>query len=158
MGELVDCLREAGVRTLIDVRRSPFSRRNPQFNQPRLAAAIDDAGLDYVHAVELGGLREDVPGEELFGCLAQFASYAAHMRTPEWQDALDAAVAQPDPCFMCAETPWLRCHRRFISELLVARGHEVVHLIRPGERELHRIHRDAAHHGGMLHFCGEPVA
>ena len=155
--ELVECLREAGVRTLIDVRRQPFSRRNPQFNQPALAATIEDAGLRYAHAVDLGGLREDVPGEELFPCLAQFASYAAHMRTPEWQEALDAALARPDPCFMCAETPWQRCHRRFIAELLVARGHEVVHLIRPGEREPHRIHPAAAHSGGVLHLCGEPV-
>jgi len=156
--ELVDCLREAGAQTLVDVRRYPFSRRNRQFNQPALAAAIEDAGLAYVHAVELGGLREHVPGEELFSCLGQFASYAAHMRTPEWQETLGRALAQPDPCFMCAETPWLRCHRRFIAELLVARGLEVVHLIRPGESEPHRIHPDAALQGGVLHLCGEPVA
>jgi uncharacterized protein (DUF488 family) len=156
--ELVDCLHEAGVQTLVDVRRYPFSRRNPQFNQPALAAATGKAGLAYVHAVEMGGLREQVTGEELFPCLGQFASYAAHMRTAEWQEALDSALAQPDPCFMCAETPWLRCHRRFIAELLAARGHDVVHLIRPGERELHRIHPDAAQRGGVLHLCGEPVA
>jgi uncharacterized protein (DUF488 family) len=156
--ELVDCLREARVQTLVDVRRYPFSRRNPQFNQPALAAAIEDSQLAYVHAVELGGLREDVAGEELFPCLGQFASYAAHMRTPEWQEALDAALTQPDPCFMCAETPWLRCHRRFIAELLVARGREVAHLVRPGESEPHRIHPDAAQQGGVLHLCGEPVA
>lgn len=156
--ELVDALREARVRTLVDVRRYPFSRRSPQFNQPALAASIEDAGLAYVHAVELGGLREQVPGEELFPCLGQFASYAAHMRTPEWQERLGAALGHPDPCFMCAETPWLRCHRRFIAELLVARGHEVVHVIRPGERELHRIHPHAAQRGGVLHLCGEPVA
>lgn len=158
MEELVDCLREAGAQTLVDVRRYPFSRRNPQFNQPALAAAIEDAELEYVHAVELGGLREAVEGEELFPCLGQFASYAAHMRTPDWQEALDAALAHPHPCFMCAETPWLRCHRRFIAELLVARGRDVVHLIRPGESEVHRIHPDAALQGGVLHLCGEPVA
>jgi uncharacterized protein (DUF488 family) len=156
--ELVDTLREAGVRTLVDVRRHPFSRRHPQFNKPTLAASIEEAGLAYLHAVELGGLREQVPGEELFPCVGQFASYAAHMRTAEWQEALDDALAQPDPGFMCAETPWLRCHRRFIAELLVARGHEVVHLIRPGDRELHRIHPGAAQRGGVLHLCGEPVA
>ena len=158
MEELVDCLREARARTLVDVRRFPFSRRNPQFRQPALSGAVEAAGVTYVHAVDLGGLRDEVAGEELFPCLGQFASYAAHMRTPEWQEALDAALAHPDPCFMCAETPWLRCHRRFIAELLVARGREVVHLIRPGESEPHRIHPDAALQGGVLHLCGEPVA
>lgn len=158
MKELVECLREAGARTLIDVRRYPFSRRNPQFNGPALAAALQSADLTYVHAVELGGRREQVAGEELFPCLGQFASYAAHMRSPEWQEALDATLAQPDPCFMCAETPWLRCHRRFIAEQLVARGRRVVHLIRPGESEPHRIHPEAAQQGGVLHLCGEPIA
>jgi uncharacterized protein (DUF488 family) len=156
--ELVICLREAGVETLVDVRRHPFSRRNPQFDQPALGASLDDAGIAYLHAVELGGRLEDEPGEELFPCLGQFASYAARMRTEAWQQALEAALARPRPCFMCAETPWLRCHRRFISELLVARGRDVVHLIRPGEREPHRIHAEAAHRGGVLYLCGEPVA
>jgi uncharacterized protein (DUF488 family) len=154
----VACLREADVRTLVDVRRYPFSRRNPQFNQPALAATIEEASLAYVQAVELGGLRADEPGEELFACLGQFASYAARMRTAEWQRALEDALAQPAPCFMCAETSWLRCHRRFISEFLFAHGWEVVHLIRPGEGEPHRIHREAAHIGGELFLCGEPVS
>jgi uncharacterized protein (DUF488 family) len=157
IAELVDCLRDVEVATLIDVRRHPFSRRNPQFNQPAVTAALEDSGIEYVHAVELGGLREDVPDAELFPCLGQFASYAAHMRTREWRAAIDEALARPAPCFMCAETPWLRCHRRFVSELLVARGFDVVHLIRPGEREPHRIHPDAAHRGGVLYLCGEPV-
>ena len=30
--ELLECLREADIRTLVDVRRFPGSRRNPQFN------------------------------------------------------------------------------------------------------------------------------
>ena len=155
--ELVACLREASIETVVDVRRYPFSRRNPQFNQPAVSATLRLEGIEYVHAVELGGLREDEPGEEAFACLGQFASYAARMRTEEWRHALDEALALPSPCFMCAETPWLRCHRRFISEYLFAHGWDVVHLIRPGEREPHRIHREAAHLAGELYLCGEPV-
>jgi uncharacterized protein (DUF488 family) len=156
--ELVACLHEAAVETLVDVRRYPFSRRNPQFDQPALEATVREAGIDYVHAVELGGLREDEPGEELFDCLGQFASYAARMRTEEWQRALEIALASDSPCFMCAETSWLRCHRRFIAEFLFAHGSDVVHLIRPGEREPHRIHREAGHLGGKLYLCGEEIA
>jgi len=156
--ELVGCLQEAEVATLVDVRRYPFSRRNPQFNQPALTARLEETGIDYLHAVELGGLREDEPGEEAFACLGQFASYAARMRTEAWQQALEEALAHPAPCFMCAETPWLRCHRRFIAELLVARGHQVEHLIKPGQREPHRPHPEAGLRGGVLHLCGQPVA
>jgi uncharacterized protein (DUF488 family) len=155
--ELVACLEEAGVETLVDVRRFPLSRRNPQFNQPALAATLEDAGISYAHAVELGGLRTEEPGEELFACLGQFAGYAARMRTPAWQTALDEALAQQNPCFMCAETPWQRCHRRFIAELLVARGHDVVHLIRPGLKEGHDPHPTAEIRNRMLYLCGQPV-
>jgi uncharacterized protein (DUF488 family) len=67
--ELVACLDEAGVRTLVDVRRFPSSRRNPQFNRDALAASLAAAGLEYRHAEELGGRRTGEPGEERFGCI-----------------------------------------------------------------------------------------
>ena len=156
--ELVECLHESGRRTLVDVRRYPGARRNPQFNQKPLAGRLQSAGIDYRHAVALGGLRIDEAGQERFECLGNFAGYAARMGSTEWQEALASALAEQDPVLMCAETPWQRCHRRFISELLEARGNEVVHLIRPGEREPHRMHRQSEVIDGRLYLCGELVA
>jgi uncharacterized protein (DUF488 family) len=156
--QLIDCLREGRRRTLVDVRRYPGSRRNPQFNQKSLVEGLQAAGIAYRHAVALGGLRTGEIGEERFMCLGAFASYAARMGTVEWQESLATALAEPDPVFMCAETPWRRCHRRFIAELLDARSHEVVHLIRPGEREPHRMHRQSDVIDGRLYLCGELVA
>jgi uncharacterized protein (DUF488 family) len=158
--ELVECLREVGVRTLVDVRRYPGSRRNPQFDGATLARTLREAGIGYRHAIELGGRRSGEPGEEQFGCIrvAGFRSYAARMGSDEWQEALDAALSEPEPCLMCAETHWSRCHRRLISELLVARGHAVWHLIRPGKREPHRLSDDAEARDGRLYLCGALVA
>jgi uncharacterized protein (DUF488 family) len=156
--ELVDCLREGEVETLVDVRRYPASPRNPQFNQAALAETLGEAGIEYRHAVELGGRRSNVAGGERFACLGAFAGYAAGMGAREWQEALARALAEPCPCLMCAETPWERCHRRLISELLVARGRAVVHLIRPGEREPHRLHPGAEVRDGKLYLCGTLVA
>jgi uncharacterized protein (DUF488 family) len=158
--ELLACLAEVGARTVVDVRRFPVSRRNPQFNQEALATTLHEAGVAYRHAPELGGRRSGEPGEERFACIreAAFRSYAARMGRAEWQEALAAALAEPAPCFMCAETlPW-RCHRRLIAELLAARGHEVVHLIRPRRREPHRASDDAEYRGGKLLLCGYFVA
>ena len=120
----------ARVETLVDVRRFPGSRRNPQFNAPALEASLAEAGIAYRHEVELGGRRSGEPGEEQFGCIRvpAFRSYAARMGQPAWQEALERALREPAPCFMCAETPWWRCHRRLIAELLAARGHDVLHL------------------------------
>ncbi len=55
--ELVALLREAGAETLVDVRRFPGSRRNPQFNQARLAQTLGEVGMGYLHAVELLAAR-----------------------------------------------------------------------------------------------------
>jgi uncharacterized protein (DUF488 family) len=157
--ELVEMLQEAAVRTLVDVRRFPGSRRNPQFGQAALTETLDEAGITYRHAVELGGRLRGEPGEERFPCLrvAAFRSYAARMGTPEWQAALGEELAQPAPCLMCAETDWHRCHRRLISELLTARGHEVVHLIRPGERQPHVLFAESEIREGALYTCGSKV-
>ena len=158
--ELVECLREAGVRTLVDVRRFPGSRRNPQFNQDALRELLGAADVAYVHAEELGGRRSGEPGEEQFACIrvGAFRSYAARMGTAAWQEALARALGAPRPCFMCAETLWTRCHRRLIAELLAARGHEVVHLIRPRQREPHRMWDEAEARDGRLYLCGRLVA
>src|SRR5438105_8975114 len=158
--ELLECLRETGVETLVDVRRFPGSRRNPQFGQARLREALEAEGIGYHHAVEVGGRLSGEPGEERFACIrtAAFRSYAARMGRPEWQEALERVLAAPAPCVMCAETLWWRCHRRLIAELLAARGHDVVHLIRPHEHRPHRPSDEAEYRAGTLYLCGELVA
>ena len=124
-------LQRADAKTLIDVRRYPGSRRNPQFGKSALAETLAAAGIGYRHAEALGGRLTGEPGEERFACIRTpaFRSYAARMGTSAWQEALAAALAEPAPCFMCAETLWWRCHRKLIAELLVARGHSVLHLL-----------------------------
>ena len=156
--ELIELLRRANVRTVVDVRRFPGSRRNPQFNRDAFARSLEAAGIRYRHEVALGGRLSDEPGEERFGCIrtATFRSYAARMGTDEWQQALAAALEEPAPCFLCAETDWRRCHRRLIAELLVARGFDVLHL-RPAGVERHRLSDDAEVRGGRLFLCGQLV-
>jgi uncharacterized protein (DUF488 family) len=158
--ELVACLRGAGVRTLVDVRRYPSSRRNPQFGQAALATSLAEAGIRYRHALELGGRLGREPGAERFSCLRKpaFRSYAARMGTEAWQTALTEAIAEADPCLMCAETLWWKCHRRLIADLLAARGDEVVHLFRPHEATLHRFGEEAEARAGRLYLCGQLVA
>lgn len=158
--ELIETLLKAGAKTLVDVRRYPGSRRNPQFGRESLEAALERAGIVYRHAVELGGRLGGEPGEERFACVrvAAFRSYAARMGTPAWQEALARALAEPSPCLMCAETLWTRCHRRLIADLLWARGHEVVHLIGPGRAEPHRPWDGAEARAGTLYLCGQVVA
>ena len=156
---LVEMLGRAAVQTLVDVRRYPGSRRNPQYNRGALEQSLAASGIAYRHAEALGGRLSGEPGADRFACIRQpaFRSYAARMGTDEWQEALSTALAEPEPCFMCAETPWTKCHRRFIADLLVARGHDVLHLS-PDGVEPHRLPEEAEARDGRLYLCGELVA
>ena len=158
--ELVATLQQAGVETLVDVRRFAGSRRNPQFNQAALAGDLERAGIAYLHLPHLGGRRSGVPGEDRFACLhvSAFRSYAAWMSSSEWQHAIAQALELPGPCFMCAETlPW-RCHRRLIADLLTARKLEVVHLLTPTSTIEHRPFAEAEVRDGRLYLCGALIA
>jgi uncharacterized protein (DUF488 family) len=157
--ELVRTLVEAQVAMLVDVRRFPSSRRNPQFTSSALAATLGEAGVTYTHEPELGGRRSAVPGEDRFHCLrvSAFRSYAAWMGTEEWAAALTRSLVHESPCFMCAETlPW-RCHRRLIADVVVARGVEVEHLLGPGESLPHRAFAESEVRDGGLYLCGSLV-
>lgn len=158
--ELVATLHQAEVETLVDVRRFPGSRRNPQFNQAALAEDLERAGISYLHMPELGGRRSGVPGEDRFACLrvSSFRSYAAWMSSNAWQQAIARTLGLASPCFMCAETlPW-RCHRRLIGDWLVAREVEIAHLLASGSSVEHRPFAETEIRHGRLYLCGKLVA
>jgi uncharacterized protein (DUF488 family) len=124
--ELIDLLNEFGVRTLIDVRTVPRSRRNPQFNKDELTVALPAAGINYVHLARLGGLRKGFGAESpnMGWRNESFRGYADYMQTDDFQEGLDelfALMADGPVALMCAEAvPW-RCHRSLIADALLVR-------------------------------------
>jgi uncharacterized protein (DUF488 family) len=141
LDELAGMLRDAGVRTLVDVRRHPVSRRHPQFGRDALAAGLRASGIAYVHEPELGGHREprsDSPNTAWRN--PAFRGYADHMATPGFAQALARVAALQDAAVMCAEAQPDRCHRELLADALVCLGLGVLHLIGPGRSEPHRLH------------------
>jgi uncharacterized protein (DUF488 family) len=145
--ELVATLHDAGIGRLVDVRRFPGSRRNRHFAREALERWIPDAGISYEwRGEDLGGRRSSAksPTRHPAWRNAGFGSYADYMDTPRFAAALEQLeqdAAHPPPlAIMCAETLWWRCHRRLISDALTLGGHEVVHLVRVGERQPHKLH------------------
>ncbi len=132
-------LRGSGVDLVIDVRRFPRSRANPQFNDDRLPAALAAGGIGYRHLPDLGGRRR--PSADSANGLWRedgFRGYADYALTPAFTAALaqvEALAAQQRPALMCAEAVWWQCHRRIIADYLVARGHTVLHILGPGQVE-----------------------
>jgi uncharacterized protein (DUF488 family) len=152
-------LERAGVQTLVDVRRYPGSRRNPQYNRGALERALAESGIAYRHAEALGGRLSGEPGQDRFACIRQpaFRSYAARMGTDEM-----ARRARLDPRGAGALRHVRRdavdeVSPRFIADLLVARSHEVLHLSPEGV-EPHRLPEEAKVLDGRLYLCGELVA
>ena len=54
---VIDMLREAGVRLLIDVRSFPKSRSNPEFSDGKFPQRLADHQICYRHMLALGGRR-----------------------------------------------------------------------------------------------------
>ena len=137
----IDLLRWHGVATLIDVRRKPWSRLNPQFNRDRLAAALEAEGIGYVHLEDLGGLREegaDAPSPHTGWRNSFLRSYAGYACTPAFGAALEAllAAARRSACgIMCAEGDWRHCHRQIVADYLLSRGVDVRHILPDGAIE-----------------------
>ncbi|WP_216843365.1 DUF488 family protein [Phytoactinopolyspora alkaliphila] len=142
--EFVAVLLDAGVGTLVDVRRFPGSRRHPQFGREALATTLRAHGIRYEWQGEsLGGRRRRSKETRHMAILNEsFGGYADHMDTPEFRDALTVLLRRAEGgerlAVMCAETLWWRCHRSFIADALICRGSGVVHLTDVGQRRHHR--------------------
>src|SRR3954453_14248961 len=57
----VGLLARHGVERLVDVRRTPRSRRHPQLERDSLAAELPARGVDYRHLAALGGAGRAAP-------------------------------------------------------------------------------------------------
>jgi uncharacterized protein (DUF488 family) len=144
------------MEALADVRRFPSSRRMPWFNEGTLAALLGEAGIEYVHLPELGGRRRPLPGSPNGGWrVGQFQGYADHMTSAEFAagvERLERLARERRTAAMCAEAPWWRCHRRLLSDALVARDWEVLHVGARGELERHALTDFAVVEGGAVTY------
>jgi uncharacterized protein (DUF488 family) len=136
--DLVAVLDSAGVERLVDVRRFPGSRHNPQFSRDALAQ--DVPGYEW-WGEELGGRRSGSPSSRHPALTNDaFRAYADWMDTDEFRAAFTRLLASPGSvAVMCAETLWWRCHRRLLADAAVVRGTPVVHLLDVAKAEPHKL-------------------
>lgn len=132
----LDLLRAFAIELVADIRHYPGSRAHPHFGKAALAASLHEAGIGYRHFEALGGRRRSLPDSSNTGWQVEaFRGYADYALTPAFAQALDellAVVRTKRTAILCAEAvPW-RCHRRIVTDYLLARGVEVVHILGPG--------------------------
>jgi len=140
--EFVAMLREADVHLVVDVRTVPRSRTNPQYNKDTLLDTLAQFQIGYEHIAELGGLRgrkSDVPPElNGFWQNASFHNYADYALSESFRHGFARLreIGHAKRCaIMCAEAVWWRCHRRIITDYLLAAGESVFHILGPGHIE-----------------------
>lgn len=157
--EFVDLLRAGGAQLVVDVRTIPRSRTNPQFNEDALGGALAEYQIGHARIPALGGLRKrvrDVP-PEVNGWWENrsFHNYADHALSDAFAAGLAELIAMGSErpvAIMCSEAVWWRCHRRIITDHLIARGERVCHLIGADKVEPARLSEGARMIDGRLAY------
>jgi uncharacterized protein (DUF488 family) len=134
--ELAALLAPNGVERIVDVRTVPRSRTNPQYNRDALPRALAAHGIGYEHIAALGGLRgrrvDIAPEVNGWWDNASFHNYADYAMTPPFRAGLARLIelgGRERCAVMCAEAVWWRCHRRIITDYLLAAGESVFHIV-----------------------------
>jgi uncharacterized protein (DUF488 family) len=131
--ELTGLLAAHGIIQVVDVRSSPFSRFNPQFNRKSLEQYLAAQGMQYIYMGDtLGGRPKDplcykhhaVPASAKD--IEAEIDYAAVMQRPWFiegiQALLDLARQQPT-CILCSEKDPAACHRHQLITRYLIKSH-----------------------------------
>jgi uncharacterized protein (DUF488 family) len=142
--QFLSLLKEFGISLVADIRRYPSSRKFPHFNRQVLCKLLAAENIEYLWLEALGGRRHTGKNDKSPNIGLKnsgFRNYADHMGTDEFRAAvqkllLSAAISHS--AIMCAEKFYWKCHRRLLSDYLVAQGVEVVHIAGPGKLSIHK--------------------
>lgn len=158
--ELIAALQAHEIKTLVDIRAFPMSRRLPHFNRENLQTSLRDAEIRYVWMKELGGMRKKSLDESPNVALrnASFRNYADYMLTPEFEHAIFEVTRlgeESRTSYMCAERVYFKCHRMLVSDWLVAHGHDVLHIDDLKPAKPHKLMADALLIDGKVIYRGD---
>ncbi len=120
--DFVAALKAAKIKTLIDVREVANSRR-AGFSKKSLAAALDEAGIAYIHLKPLGTPKAGREAARKGDTKTMHRIFEARMVEPESQLALSEAAElarKGRACLMCLEHDWHVCHRSIVAKHLEA--------------------------------------
>lgn len=120
--DFVAALKAAKIKTLVDVREVANSRR-AGFSKKSLAAALDEAGIAYIHMKPLGTPKAGREAARKGDTKTMTRIFEAKMVEPESQMALAETAelaGKARTCIMCLEHDWRGCHRTIVAKHLMA--------------------------------------
>ena len=143
--QFLSLLKEFGICLVADIRRYPSSRKFPHFNREVLCKLLAAENIEYLWLEALGGRRHSEKNRKSLNTALKspgFRSYADYMATDEFCTAVQkllSIAATTQTSVMCAEKLYWKCHRRLLSDYLVAQGIEIVHIIGSGKLAEHKL-------------------
>ena len=90
-----------------------------------------------------------------------FRNYADYMRTEEFRQGIKRLLevaAHKRTAIMCAEAVFWRCHRRLVSDFLLANGITVQHIMPSGELHTHTLTNGAKAEDGEVTYPGADLS
>ena len=133
--QFIELLKQHRVCAVADVRSTPYSRWQPQFNREQLSVALKAHGIAYVFLGKELGARSDDPacyanGRVQYRELARTALFRSGI-----QRVLDGSQRM-SIALMCAEKDPLDCHRTIlVARELVGLDKDVHHILADGKTE-----------------------
>jgi uncharacterized protein (DUF488 family) len=122
---LIEALKSAGVRTLLDIRQNPISMYRPEVSKTNLSATLACHGIAYVHCPQLGVPR-DIRAKAIGSGTREviWDWYDEHVVQPyvgqnlhHFLNSVEHPVAM-----MCAELDPTECHRHRLFVALEEKG------------------------------------
>lgn len=157
--EFVDLLQSQKIKLVVDVRTIPRSRTNPQYNSEILADTLCRYQIGYEHMAALGGLRgkqgKIATTLNAYWKNTSFHNYADYATTEQFHSGLTKLRAlghTTTSVIMCAEAVWWRCHRRIITDYLIAAGEAVFHILGPNQVTRAKLTAGASLTAGVLSY------
>src|SRR5262249_24362238 len=159
LDQFLALLAQHGVEALVDIRRFPGSRKHPHFNRDNLAVALLKSNVKYCWIESLGGRRQKQRDESPNQGLTNqgFRNYADYMLTGDFKEGIKKLIElarQHPTAIMCAEGLFWQCHRRLVSDFLIAKGVTVQHIMPAGDLRAHTLTDGAVIENGQLTYPG----
>lgn len=152
LNELLDLFKTYNIERVIDIRRWNTSKKFPWFSGTNLENALRKQNIEYYWFPELGGYRKfniDIEDYGLAKCFEAegFRAYATYITmNPSIKPVLDVLVgliSEKTSTLMCSERyPWM-CHRKILSDYLVAKGLRVLHIVDVNKAIEHKLSKCA---------------
>lgn len=145
---------------LVDVRTSPYSKYNPQFNREMLKNDLENAGITYVYlGGNLGGLPSDrscyVDGKVDYDLIKEKDFFKEGLKRLIIANEKNLNVA-----IMCSESKPEECHRsKLIGQELLKQNISLFHIISPEKtKEQTTVMNELTKGKGVLDLFGNETS